>query len=272
MREIHAINSEWEQTILKAADAPRSAKSPLELQRRAGIATAERRLVERSLDLARKQPGSVAGLIALKMVACRSPRTDEGKQAAEVLIKQAASADLGVLAKALPFPVNVSAEPVHQVVPIILERVKKDPAHPQAAQLLASVVCGSADPEAPKPPAEFIEAAELIVTRYADSPQIRNFCELFGCRWAGPFEQHLRTILDRNPHRDVRAAASFALAYVVQRSGESRGPEAETLYEDFIKNFDGSHNYPFARIEKRWNHRAGRAGRIAVARQAGARY
>ena len=133
--------------MLKAADARRNAKSPLELERaQEGFATTERRLVERCLDLARREPDSSAGLIALKMVACRSPKTEEGKKAAEVLVKQAASADLDVLAKVLPFPVNVSEEPIHSVVPIILERVKKDPAHPQAAQLLASVVCGSADP------------------------------------------------------------------------------------------------------------------------------
>ena len=257
MREIYAINSEWEQMMLKAAGACRNAKSPLELERaQKGFATTERRLVERCLDLARREPGSIAGLIALKMVACRSPKTEEGRKAAELLVKQAASADLGVLAKSLPFPVNVSEEPVHSVVPIILERVKKNPAHPQAPQLLASVVCGSADPEAVKPPAEFIEAADLIVKRYADSPHIRNFCELHGCRWAGPFEKHLRTILDRNQHRDVRAAASFALAYVVQEAGESRQGEAEKLYEEFIKTFDGKEEYFFANIEKDWNRRA----------------
>jgi thiol-disulfide isomerase/thioredoxin len=173
MKEIHAINSEWEQTILKAADTRRNAKSPLELERaKEAIATTERRLVERCLVLASRQPGGVAGLIALKMVACRSSKTEEGKKAAEALIKQAASADLGVLAKALPWPVNVSEEPVHSVAPIILERVKKDPAHAQAPGLLASVVCGSADLEAAKPPAEFKEAADLIVERYAESPEV----------------------------------------------------------------------------------------------------
>jgi hypothetical protein len=56
------------------------------------------------------------------MVACRSSKTEEGKKAAEAVVKQAASADLGVLAKALPWPVNVSEEPVHSVVPIIRKR------------------------------------------------------------------------------------------------------------------------------------------------------
>ena len=118
-----------------------------------------------------------------------------------------------------------------------------------------------------KPPAEFIEAADLIVKRYADSPQIRNFCELNGCRWAGPFEKHLRTILDRNQHRDVCAAASFALAYVVQLAGDSRQREAEKLYEEFIKTFDGSEKYFFANIEKDWNHRA--KDELAVLRSLG---
>jgi thiol-disulfide isomerase/thioredoxin len=193
------------------------------------------------------------------MVACRLPNTEEGKKSAEALVEQAASADLGVLAQALPFPTNVSEEPVLAVVPIILERVKKDPAHPQSPHLLASVVCGSADRDAVKPPAEFIEAADLIVKRYADSPQITNFCELHGCRWAALFEKHLRTILEKNQHRHIRAATSFALAYVAQSSGESRQREAEMLYEEFIKKFDGSHgseHYFYANIEKDMNKSA----------------
>ena len=257
MEEIHAINSDWEQAMLEAASARRNAKSPLELEiARKGFATTERRLVERCLVLANRQPDGMVGLMALKMVACRSPETQEGKQAAEVLVKQAASAPLDVLAQALPFPTTILDGSLRPVVPIILERVKKNPAHPQAPGLLATVVCGSADPEAVKPPPEFIEAADLIVERYAGSPHIRNFCELYGCRWAGPFEKHLRTILASNQHRDVRAAASFALAYVVQGAGESRQGEAERLYEEFIKTFDGNEKYFFANIEKDWNDRA----------------
>jgi thiol-disulfide isomerase/thioredoxin len=257
IQEIHRINFEWEQAMIKAASARRSAKSPIELERvRKDFATTERRFVERCLDVANRNPGGVAGLISLKLVACRSAETEEGKQAAETLVKEAASADLDVLAKALPFPANASDGPIHLAVPIILDRVKKNPDHPRAAQLLASFVCASVDRDAAKPPPEFIEAANLIVERYSDSPQIRNFCELSGCRWAGPFERHLRTILDRNAHRDVRAAASYALASVVQEAGENRQAEAETLYEDYIKTFDGKEKYFFADIEKDWNDRA----------------
>jgi thiol-disulfide isomerase/thioredoxin len=149
-------------------------------------------------------------------------------------------------------------------VSIILERVKKNPAHPQAPHLLASIVCGSADTEAAKPSSEFIEAANLIVEHYADSPDVRNFCEVLGYLgtspgWAGQFENHLRTILGKNPDRAVRAAASFALASVVAHAGEGRQGEAEKLYEEAIRKFDGSQgseHYFYARIEKMANERA----------------
>ena len=66
------------------------------------------------------------------MVACRLPTSDEGKKSAATLVEKAATVDLGVLAKALPFPVNVSEAPVQAVVPVVFERVKKEPGHPQA--------------------------------------------------------------------------------------------------------------------------------------------
>jgi thiol-disulfide isomerase/thioredoxin len=262
MSEVHGINREWEQVLLRAAAARRTAKSPSELERvRKESLTNELRLVERCADLANRLPGSIAGLIALKLVACRSPETEEGKKAAEALVQLAASADLDVLAEALDFSPNVSDDPVHLVAPVILNRVKKNPSHPLAAKLLASIVCGSADRDAVKPPREFIEAANMIVARYADSPDIQGFCEMVeflrgSQTWPAAFEQHLRTILDRNQHRAVRAAASYALAAVVAAAGESRQGEAEKLYEEAIKTFDGSEDYFYTNIEKQKNSRA----------------
>ena len=92
MSEINRINRDWEQALLSAAAARRNAKSPSDLERvRKESSTNERGLVERCVDLANRQPGSISGLIALKMIACRSPETEEGKKAAEALVKQAAS-------------------------------------------------------------------------------------------------------------------------------------------------------------------------------------
>lgn len=256
IQQIEAINLEWEQAMMKAVHARRNAKSAIELERvQKDLSAIEHRSIEHCVDLARGRPGSIAGLIALKLVACRSQKTEEGKKAAEALVKQAESADLSVLAKALPFPVNVSTKPVHLVVPIILDRVKKNPDHPLAAKLLATVVCGLAveDFEGMKAPAEFAEAADLISERYADKPRLQNFCEALGSPgsspvWAKPFEKHLRILLQKNQHREVRAAASFALASVVATAGESRQLEAEMLYEEAIKNFDGREDYFYVDI------------------------
>lgn len=265
MKEIHSINSAWEQLLLREADARRNLKAPVELERaHEDFAKTEHGLVERCLVLGDKQPDGVAGLIALKMVACRSPKTEAGRKAAAAVVKQAASARLEVLASALAFRTNVSEGPIHAMVPVILGRVKKDPAHPQAPRLLASIVCGSADLASEKPSAEFVEAADLIVEHYAGSSGILGFCEVLGDLgtspiWAGAFEKHLRTILDRNSHRDVCAAASFALASIVAAAGEGRQGEAEALYEEAIKKFDGSHgseHYYYAPIEKMANERA----------------
>jgi hypothetical protein len=146
MREIHAINLEWQQAILNAVQAQTRAKSAIDLHRlQKQFAVDSHRFVVRSMELANRQPASVAALIALKLVACRSPETEEGKQAARAFLKQAAIADLGVLAKALAVEANVSENPIDPLIPMILKRVKKEAGHPQAAKLLASVVGGSVD-------------------------------------------------------------------------------------------------------------------------------
>src|SRR5262249_9496290 len=159
-----------------------------------------------------------------------------------------ATVDLDVLAQMFNFGINDMKLRTDPVMPVFLERVKRNLAHPKAAQLLDSVACGSADRGATKPPSEFIEAADLIVERYADSPDVRGVCEMLESlsesqAWPAAFEKHLRTILVRNQNRAVRAAASYALASVVALAGESRQVEAETLYEEAIQKFDGNQQY-----------------------------
>jgi hypothetical protein len=225
IEEIQAINSQWDEAVIEAVLARRKAKSPIELEHvQNDLSATEHRLLERCMDLARRQPESTAGLIALKSVACRAPKTEAGKKAVEVLIRQAASAELDVLASVLDFSINVSGDPINSVMPIILERVKRNLGHPQAARLLATVVSGSADRGATKPSPVFIEAANLIVERYADSRHARSLCEMLGFlsesqTWPAAFEKHLRTILVRNHDWAVRAAASYSLASVVQLAG-----------------------------------------------------
>jgi thiol-disulfide isomerase/thioredoxin len=239
--DFFSLNAEWSQAIFDNATARAKAKSPAEQDAvEAEFLEQQQGFVDRCLEIAHSQPDSLQELVALKLVACRASKTPEGKQAAATLIERAATADLKVLAGSLPYPTYVLDKPIEAVGPIILERVKENPDHPQAALLLASVVCVLADRKAPEAPPEFTAAADLIVQRYADSPGITNFCFCCGqSAWGTRFESHLRTILAKNQDRGVRANASFSLASIAAAGGESRRGEAEQLFEDFLKQFDG---------------------------------
>lgn len=258
------IGSDWLHVMLQAGEARQAAKSPAELEQvRKEFAAQEQPFIDSCLALSREHANDWIGIAALNLVACRSPKTDQGKQALASLIKHAETASLDDLAKGLYASTNTSSRPIQQLGSIILDRVKKAPDHPQAARLLASVVCGIAvdSNESAKAPPEFIETADLIVERYADSQDIVNFCEYLGPTygspiWAAPFEKHLRAILEQNPHREVKAVAHFALASVVQGTTEVRQAEAATLYEEFVAKYDGSEDYYFADIEKALNESA----------------
>src|SRR4051794_35320929 len=70
VEEIRAINSQWDEAVIKAALARRKTKSPIELEQvQNGLSASEHRLVERCMDLASRQPDSTVGLIALRTVA-----------------------------------------------------------------------------------------------------------------------------------------------------------------------------------------------------------
>lgn len=258
---IEQINTEWERGRFEGISNRRKAKTPAEREQiQKKLAANDARMVKNCLDIASRQPNGADGLIALKLVACRVPTTPEGKKAAETLIKNSSTADLTILARALRFPTNVPDAPIYPVVPILLMRVKERLDHPEAARILASIVCGSVDPNTETPPAEFSDAADLIVKHFPESPDITNFCEVVdhlstSHSWTGRYEKHLRTILERNRHRDVQAAAAYALASVVAVADDRR-EEAEKLYEAAIKRFDGSYDYHYADIEKDLNARA----------------
>jgi thiol-disulfide isomerase/thioredoxin len=255
---IAQIRDDWFTVMLQAGNARRTAKSPTELEQVSREFEAQQQpFVERCLTLSRKHADDWIGIAALNLVACSSPKTEQGLKALESLVKQAASANLDNLAQGLSFAMNTSKRPIHRVGSLVLDRVKQAPDHPQAAKLLASVVCGiSVDSnEGASAPPEFVEAADLIVDRYTESADIVHFCEQLGRghAWAGPFERHLRTILEKNSHREVKVVALFALASVIQGTTESRQMEAASLYEEFVAKYDGSKEYHFAGIEQALN-------------------
>jgi thiol-disulfide isomerase/thioredoxin len=271
--EMADLREEWVEAREARFTARQAAKSEGEKQAIDDDYSAkERQFVEHCRTYATSHAGTAHEIGALKMLACRVPDSQEGKQALEALVKRASTDDLALFEQGYAFPVRAAETPIRSLALVLSDRVKKAPNDAAAAHVLASIVCGLTAPGHPShtPPADFAAAADLLVARYADSPDIYNFCEIVGTHvghppWAGAFETHLRTILDRNRNRAVRVAASFALANVVQAGGEKRQLEAERLYQNFVEQFDGSvqytedgKRYAYAWIEKDLNQAARR--------------
>ena len=230
---------------------------------------------KRYLEFAEAHPAGFAGLVALCRAACLAPTVRIGRES-DLPPRRRAYRHSGIgrpLSRARRVQNNKSRKDCGKsLAPQVLAAVKRQLAHPSAAKLLTWICVTFAKEQSTS--AVFAESADLIVARFANSPDIGNLCELIGNspRWSAKAEQDLRTILDNNQDRAVRAASSFALASVVQRAGESRQNEAETLYEDFVRKFDGKEQYHYAAVEKMLNESARRELaelKIARSRQAG---
>ena len=216
----------------------------------------------RCLELAQRHPGKVGGLSALLLASTRAPKTDAGKDANRQLAGQIETAEIANLAAALEGGVVGNWRPLQNLAPVFLARARQSPDHPKTARLLVAI-CNITQPsEDGEPPAIYTEAADLIAAKYADSPDLVHFCEGLGASpngspsWARRFEKHLRTILAQNRDREVRCAAQFALADVVQSSSEDRQAEAEALFEKFCSEFDGKHSYRYQGIEQEFHRLA----------------
>ncbi len=250
LRELSTIEREWERANNDYNKLLSSAKSRVEKEKIShSKAPNPAPFAERCLKLAGQHPGTLAELSALWWCVCHAPDAEAGQKAYDKLAKGGvASADLGNLAQAFQHSYEATKSRSPGLAPIVLTRVKQHPEHPKAASLL-NWVCSAYFhdlTDLKDPPQAFAEAADLIVARYADSPDITNFCECLGIghgcpSWAGSYEKHLRTILIKNQDRRVRGGASFALASVVHfTGGEARQEEAEKLYQQYLNEYDGT--------------------------------
>jgi thiol-disulfide isomerase/thioredoxin len=226
-------------------------------QLNAQLSTFKSELPGKLIQLAEKYPNTTGGLAALYWAAFLQA-TPASQSAVGIFQKWVVSADLDQLAAATTLGRQGSQEfgGNLEIARALLNRVKQEPSHQKAAELV-TCVCRIAEPKSGHRQATevFTEAAELIASQYASSPEITNFCELLGRGlgsppWASPFEEHLRKILQANEHRHIRCAAAYALASVVQDSPTDRQVEAVELYQQFLKDFDGKHQYHFQSIEQ----------------------
>jgi thiol-disulfide isomerase/thioredoxin/dienelactone hydrolase len=237
MREALSVRSEWRAVGLDA-DEP-----------------TKERLAGRCLEISEKYPGTVGGLLALLMASAHASDTVSGRQARQQFVQQVETADLDRLARALELGLG-QWEALAELAPALLARARQSPDHHRTGRLLAAVCTITKPREGQELSPIYQEAADLIADRYAESPDIFQFCESLGALrvppppWAGRFERHLRAILQANQDRRVRCAAHFALASVVQSAPEDRQTEAEALFEQFCAEFDGKHPYRFRQIEQ----------------------
>jgi RNA polymerase sigma factor (sigma-70 family) len=217
-------------------------------------------LAERCLKLARTHPDRPAALTALFWAATNAAHTAAGKEALALLGDgRVARADPEEMFKAIQLAGPYDSAPP-SLAPAVLECVRKKLDHPRAARLLTWVCASDYRQGSAEVPLPFAEAAELIVSRFAASPDIYNFCEslapLSGTppRWAGKYEPGLRAILAKNRHRLVRLTAHFALASVINSAGAAREDEVVKLFEQLLKDFDGSD--PTIGVERDYLRRA----------------
>jgi poly(3-hydroxybutyrate) depolymerase/peroxiredoxin len=189
------------------------------------------------------------------MASTRASNTAAAKEAGALLVEQIATADVGTVAAAFD-RTNDRPRSLHELAPALLRKARQHPDHAMSPRLLALVCVLTLPIDEGQPPAAYSEAADLIVEKYAASPEISYFCEGLGgsCResprWAGRFERHIRAILRVNQDRRVRCTARLALAGTVQTFGEDRQAEAESQYAQFLKDFDGMHRYQAQGLEE----------------------
>jgi hypothetical protein len=261
LQDFEAIKREWSQAQGAYFKAYEQAKTADERQK---VKKPDAQpFAERCLKLAETNPDTMAGLAALCWAVRNTPSSEAGKKACVILKGgRLGRTDLDVLVAALDSARTMPPGKPQELAPLVLDRVKQQLDHPRAAGLLTWVCTCYSNDESAEVPRPFAEAADLIAGRFADSPDIRHFCEVLGCLgtsppWAGSYEKHLRTILDKNRHPKMRYRALFALASVVQSGDEARQDEAEKLYQQFLTDFDGRNAGDD--VEKQLRHDAERA-------------
>ncbi len=116
----------------------------------------------------------------------------------------------------------------------MMELAEKNPKDPVAIDALAWVVqnTGGQGPEGKK-------ALAILLRDHLNSKQLGPICQ--NLRYSDPnAEKDLRTILEKNPHREVQAQACFALGqYLKEKAQRSKTStaEAEQLFERVVKEF-----------------------------------
>src|SRR5262249_47788002 len=144
-----------------AEAARRAGASPKDIeQAKEQLSSREATLRERCLTLARENPGTQAELTALFLVASQWPKTKDGADARENLLKLAASADMTHWGDMLRTPSEPLDESLRPLGSALVRRVKGNTDHPAAASMLTGA-CNMVAPDTDvvEAPPAFVEIA-----------------------------------------------------------------------------------------------------------------
>jgi hypothetical protein len=119
----------------------------------------------------------------------------------------------------------------------LLDLAKQHPKDPVAEKALGWIVektAGNPRIQGAK------EAADLLMAKYPKSEQLGPACvalaNSFGAENNPAIEKKLRQIAEKNPHKEVRGQACFALAQLLHRQSEGVAPNKEKAAKD-AENF-----------------------------------
>jgi hypothetical protein len=232
-----AIRKDWNQARQSLGEALRNAKTNDERTKiRAEKQPKPEPYAQRCLELAKAYPGTTAELSALCWAVIIAPGTQQARQAFEQLkTDKIPHADLALLHAALMQLHAPSSNQAAKIGSLVFARVQKDLNHPQSGDLLVWVSQAAVYNTSLETFKLYGRAVDLLVSRFADRPNLQGLCRLLGDDNDPPWaEKQLRTILEKNKNAGVIRAASFSLASILQNQDESSQQAAEELYRRFI--------------------------------------
>ena len=176
--ELHAIQRGWRRSQIDYMDALQTAKTNDERRRLAAEQSPNPEpYAMRCLELAEAQGDSALGLAALWWAACNAPKSDPGRKALAILESdRLARAELNEVMFAIERATPFGGRGPTSLVRLVLERVKLQLDHPQAARLLTWVCANDYFERGQQESPTFAEAADLIVAHFAGRPDIQHFC------------------------------------------------------------------------------------------------
>jgi len=189
-------------------------------------------------------PVAMTELAALYWCANQAPDIEIGRRALGRLNSLVSTVDLEELGDAIDL---TQAAPNRMLRPIasgLLRRIEREPDHPRAAQLLATVCAMTcADRDAAEPSSVFVRAADLIAARHAKRREIGGFIDCLAPqgvspRWSGGFEDHLQAIQGASPHPEIQCRALFARACIARMTKGAGSESVASLFQQLVDTFD----------------------------------